>query len=95
MSTLDMRDYLHPRRTSESGEIEAPGPEVWVNFNYTGSGITGDYGDPFRTLAEARDKVAAGGTVKIMPGPKNEVITISKRMTIRAVPGPTTIGSSD
>jgi hypothetical protein len=93
---LDMRDGLnHPRRISESGDVEIAGVphEVWVNFRYSGSGQSqnGDFGDPFKTLTAARDKVAPGGTIKIVAGVATEPIVIKTRMNIQAVGGTATI----
>ncbi len=100
--TLDIRDFAaagdphfgihHPSRISESGEVERAGAnqEVWVDSMYPGTGPTaGDFGDPFRTLTDARDGVAVGGTINIIhTGAQNSRTVYSKRMTIRAVPGP-------
>jgi hypothetical protein len=80
----------HPSRKSESGEVERTGAnqEVWVDFNYPGTGPTaGDFGDPFRTLADAQNAVAVGGTIEILPGLKNEPIVLSRRMTLKSFPG--------
>jgi hypothetical protein len=95
--TLDMHDVYHPTRTSESGRVERAGwdihEEVWVDFNSPGNvSETGEVYRPLKSLAAAQNLVAPGGTVKIMPGLTNERIRISKRMTIKAVPGPATIG---
>jgi hypothetical protein len=48
--TLDMNDPWHPRRTSETGEIEEAGSnhEVWVDFGWKGSS-EGDFYRPFNT----------------------------------------------
>ena len=53
----------------------------------------------FRTVTSAsyvelsaQNLVAEGRTVKIMHGSTNERIRITKRMTIKAVPGPATVG---
>ena len=94
---LDMQTEIpfHPRRTSETGEIEAPfrNEVVWVDFNYMGGpGFAGDFGDPFPTLAAARDHVAVNGTINIVPGATSERIIIGKKMTLRSFPGSATIG---
>jgi hypothetical protein len=92
-----MHDVYHPTRTSESGVVEKAGwdvrQEVWVDFNSPGSiPEEGDVYHPFKSLAAAVNRVAVGGIIKIMPGSTGERIRISKRMTIRAVPGPVIIG---
>ena len=70
---LDLNDPMHPRRTSETGEVEEAGGnnEVWVNFGWTGP-TEGDFFDPFNTLTAAVNAVAAGGVIKIVPGWTNE-----------------------
>jgi hypothetical protein len=99
---LDMSDRFHPRRTSESGEVEAAGDnqEVWVDFGWNGlsqSGAPlaseGDFYRPYRTLAEAIQGVADGGVVKIVPGstPDRSALT-GKRLTISAPIGSVRIG---
>jgi hypothetical protein len=91
---LDARDINRPSRTSESGHVESAGAnqEVWVDSKYPGTGPTaGDFGDPFRTLTDAKKGVAVGGTINIInAGRQNAPTVFSKRMTIRAVPGPAT-----
>ena len=97
---LDMRDQFHPRRISESGEMETGGVpyEVWVDFGYTGNISEGDFYAPFKTLTEALEQVAEGGTINILNGTTPETPTIplaapkAQKFTIRAVPGPVTIG---
>ena len=93
--TLDMSDPWHPRRTSETGEVEEAGSnhEVWVDFAWTGPG-EGDFFHPFRTLAEATAAVANGGVIKIMPGSSNErhIIRNDKRVRLVAPIGGVTIG---
>lgn len=102
---LDMHDQAtgedplyglhHPTRTSETGAVEKAGSnnEVWVNFNYTATGLeqSGDFGDPFKTLAAARDHVAVGGTINIMPGSRMEPIVIKKALTLKSFPGSATV----
>jgi hypothetical protein len=94
--TLNMNDYHHPFRISESGQVEAAGAnqEVWVDFNYVGTGPTqaGDFGDPFKTLAAAVNAVAGGGTIKIVPGSKIEPMIITKPMTLVSFPGSAVLG---
>lgn len=101
---LDMHDKFHPVRTSESGDVERAGfdiqngavvraNEVWVDFNSRVAGREeGDFYRPLRTLTAAQDRVAAGGTIKIVPGSRNESIVLSKRMTIKSFPGTALIG---
>jgi hypothetical protein len=66
---LDMYDLTHPRRISETGEVEQAGfyNEVWVNFGWTGP-TEGDFFHPFNTLTAAVNAVADGGVVKVVPG---------------------------
>ncbi len=90
--TLDMRDMWHPVRTSETGQVEYGGQEVWVNFNY-GSNV-GDFGQPYRTLQAATSAFNSpypATTFKIMSGTEHESITINKPVTLIAVGGPVTI----
>jgi hypothetical protein len=95
--TLNMRDPHLPFRVSESGAVERAGVprEVWVDFNYgsPGTNQAGDFGDPFVTLAAARDRVAAGGTINIIPGSRNEPIVIRTPVTLKSFPGSATIGA--
>jgi hypothetical protein len=66
---------------------------IWVDFNYGGFPFEiGSYFLPYNTLAEGVAAVAAGGTIAIKPGSRNEVISITKAMTIVAIGGPATIG---
>jgi hypothetical protein len=95
--TLDMHDVYHPSRTSESGRVESAGwdtrEEVWVDFTSPGNvPEEGDVYHPLKSLAAAQNLAAVGGTIKIMPGSTNERIRITKRMTIKTVPGPATVG---
>jgi hypothetical protein len=66
---LDQYDPDHPRRTSETGEVEQAGynNEVWVNFGWKG-GLEGDFYHPFNSVAAAIGNVADGGVIKIVPG---------------------------
>ena len=93
--TLDMGDGLHPRRISETGEVEQAGynNEVWVDFDWKGP-TQGDACQPFNTLAGATAAVADGGIVKIIPGQTRDRTTIGggKRMTLVAPIGGVRIG---
>jgi subtilisin family serine protease len=67
---------------------------VWVDFNYTGSPNSGTYANPYKTMAQATNGVASGGTVWIRtPGSTSATMTISKSLTLRAYEGPGTIGN--
>ena len=83
-------------RISETGQVERAGirNEVWVNFDYVGPGTTGDFGDPFKTLAAAEAAVGDGGTIKIMPGTTSEkgIIHNNKRVRLVAPIGGVVIG---
>jgi hypothetical protein len=90
--TLDMRDMWHPMRTSETGQVEYGGQEVWVNFNYGDN--AGDFAQPYRTLANATNGFGSAfpATVfKIMAGTESESITINRPVKLVAVGGPVTI----
>jgi len=94
--TLDMHDLLHPRRISETGEIEQAGfdNEVWLDFDWKGPNM-GDACQPFSTIAGATAAVADGGVIKIIPGQTRERTTIGaggKRMKLVAPIGDVTIG---
>lgn len=93
--TLDMRDPLHPKRTSETGEVEEAGSnqEVWVDFGWQGPS-EGNFFRPFNTIAGATAAVADGGVIKIMPGSTSERPSIqnNKRMRLVAPIGGVTIG---
>lgn len=93
--TLDMSDQRHPRRTSETGEVEEAGSnhEVWANFGWRGPS-EGDFFRPFNTIATAAAAVADGGVIKIMPGWTNErpFLANNKRMRLVAPIGGVTIG---
>ena len=93
--TLDMRDQWHPKRTSETGEIEEAGNhhEVWVDFGWHGP-QDGDFFHPFNTLAGAAEVVADGGVIKIMPGVTHEtqLTHTNKRIRLVAPIGGVTIG---
>lgn len=96
--TLDMRDQWHPKRTSETGEVEEAGNnhEVWVDFDWQGKN-EGDFFQPFNSLAAAAAAVADGGVIKIVPGTTVRETTISrfnKRMRLVAPIGGVTIGHS-
>ena len=67
--------------------------QVWVDFTFNGTPEIGTFNNPYNTLAEGRDAVYAGGTLKLK-GPRSSpaTITISKAMTLQAVGGPATIG---
>ena len=67
--TLDMQDAAHPKRISESGEVEQAGSheEVWVDFAWDGE-MEGDFFHPFNTLSAALAAVSDGGVIKIVPG---------------------------
>jgi hypothetical protein len=90
--TLDMTDEHNPRRTSETGEVDYGGEEVWVNFNFGDN--SGDFAQPYRTLGNA---VAAlnqpnpATVFKIVSGVEHEAITISQPVQLTAVGGPVTI----
>ncbi len=91
---LDMSDKWHPRRVSETGEVEQAGSnnEVWVDFEWTGQ-TQGDFYHPFNTLAAAVAAVADGGTIKIMPGTSKETPSLSgKRIKLVAPIGDVYIG---
>jgi hypothetical protein len=83
---LDMSDPAHPRRISETGEIEQAGyhNEVWVDFDWTGPN-EGDFYRPYNTLAAAVAAVADGGVIKIAPGRSSETITIQGTKKFRVV----------
>ncbi|HEY2495478.1 MAG TPA: hypothetical protein VGK24_00285 [Candidatus Angelobacter sp.] len=70
---LDMRDELHPRRISETGEVEQAGfnNEVWVNFGWKGP-TEGDFFHPFNSMTAAAEAVAPGGTIRVVTGWTNE-----------------------
>lgn len=94
--TLDMSDQKHPKRISETGEVEESGfnNEVWVDFDWAGSS-EGDFFRPFKTIAAATAAVADGGVIKIMPGSTSErpVFAKGKRIRFTAPIGGVTIGS--
>jgi hypothetical protein len=94
--TLDMHDLLHPRRVSETGEIEQAGldNEVYVDFDWKGPN-QGDAFQPFSTLADATAAVADGGVIKVLPGQTRDRSTISgggKRLKLVAPIGGVSIG---
>jgi hypothetical protein len=92
---LDMGDQSHPRRTSETGEVEEAGSnhEVWVDFGWRGPS-EGDFFRPFNSIAAAAAAVADGGMIKIMPGWTTEkpLIQNNKRIRFVAPIGGVTIG---
>jgi hypothetical protein len=94
--TLDMSDALHPKRTSETGEVEQAGfdNEVWLDFDWEGPN-QGDACQPFNTIAGATAAVADGGVIKILPGQTRERMTIGggKQMKLVAPIGGVTIGA--
>ena len=65
--------------------------ERWVDFAYGGF-ENGSFANPFNTLAEGLNAVPRGGILNFKPGSSRETATISKRMTMRAVGGPVTLG---
>lgn len=95
--TLDMSDQWHPRRTSETGEVEEAGSnhEVWVDFGWEGP-TEGDFFRPFNTIAGAVAAVADGGVIKIMPGWTTEKPSFqsNKRIRLAAPIGDVSFGVS-
>ena len=93
---LDMDDQWHPKRTSETGEVEEAGfnNEVWVNFGYDGPS-EGDFFRPFNNIAAAAAAVADGGVIKIVPGWTTEKPSFLRKKRIRLVApiGGVTIGA--
>ena len=86
--TLDMSDQWHPKRTSETGEVEEAGSnhEVWVDFDWSGPS-EGDFFHPFKGVSDAVEAVADGGTIKIMPGSSQDRVPFhgnGKRVRITA-----------
>ena len=91
-----MSDLLHPKRISETGEVEQAGfdNEVWLDFEWKGPN-QGDAYQPFNTLTGATAAVAEDGIIKIVPGQTNERSPIGgKRMKLVAPIGGVTIGSA-
>jgi hypothetical protein len=91
---LDMSDQWHPKRTSETGEVEQAGSnqEVWVDFNWQGP-MEGDFFRPFNSIARALTVVADGGVIKIMPGMSREGHLLgTKKVKIVAPIGGVTFG---
>jgi hypothetical protein len=91
---LDLNDRWHPRRISETGELEQAGfnNEVWVDFDWDAES-EGDFFRPFKSLAAARDAVADGGTIRITPGRTPGPIQLAgKRMRLVAPIGGVTLG---
>jgi hypothetical protein len=96
--TLDMSDLLHPKRISETGEVEQAGfdNEIYLDFEWKGPN-EGDAFQPFSVLADATAAVADGGVIKILPGQTRDRSTITaggKRMKLVAPIGGVTIGSA-
>jgi hypothetical protein len=93
--TLDMTDQAHPKRISETGEVEEAGfnNEVWVDFGWTGP-YEGDFFRPFNTITAATAAVADGGVIKIMPGWTTEkpFFRRNKRFTLTAPIGNVKLG---
>jgi hypothetical protein len=94
--TLDMHDLLHPRRVSETGEVEQAGfdNEIYLDFEWKGPN-EGDAFQPFSVLADATAAVADGGVIKILPGQTRDRSTITaggKRMKLVAPIGEVGIG---
>jgi hypothetical protein len=91
---LDMSDQAHPRRTSETGEVEEAGNhhEVWVDFTWQGP-QEGDFFHPFNTLAGADAAVASGGVIKIMPGSTSERPILHQRARLVAPIGGVQFGA--
>jgi hypothetical protein len=94
--TLDMHDMWHPKRISETGEMEEAGSnhEVWVDFEWQGP-EEGDFFRPFKTIRAAVAAVADRGVVHILPGSTGERATFSSKKQIRFVAssGNVTIGA--
>jgi hypothetical protein len=94
---LDMTDIWHPKRTSETGEVEEAGNnhEVWVDFEWSGP-QDGDFFHPFSTLAAAYSAVAPGGVIRVMPGRTPETVTKMgpKSVTIVAPIGGVVLGAA-
>jgi hypothetical protein len=90
---LDMRDQWHPKRISETGEVEEAGNnhEVWVDFDWKGP-TEGDFFHPFNTLTAAIAGVAEGGVIKIMPGTTHEKPRLTKHVKFVAPIGGVFIG---
>jgi hypothetical protein len=92
---LDMSDKWHPKRTSETGEVEEAGSnhEVWVDFAWKGP-CEGDFFRPFNSIGAAVAAVADSGVIKIMPGSTGErpSIRTNKRIRFVATIGGVSIG---
>ncbi|TFB56687.1 hypothetical protein [Cryobacterium tagatosivorans] len=96
--TLDMTDAAHPRRTSETGEVEIAGPdsEVWLDFEWKGKS-EGDVCRPFNSLAAAIAAVRDAGTVRLVPGATTERSTLGaggKRVNLIAPIGGVVLGGA-
>lgn len=80
-------------------EIEvtsAPLPEVWVDFGFSGV-EDGTQSNPYDTLAEALERVTAGGTIKfkgdVATTASSETAAVNQDVTLRAVNGAVSIGA--
>jgi hypothetical protein len=65
---------------------------VWVDFTYGGALQFGTFTFPYKTLAQGVSAVSVGGTIDIKPGSSTEIMTITKKMEVRAVGGAVKIG---
>jgi M6 family metalloprotease-like protein len=66
--------------------------ETWVDFQYNGTQV-GTFAQPFKTLSQAVNAASHGGTVKFKTsGASAETLSITKRLDLRAIGGPVTIG---
>ncbi len=76
---LDMTDQAHPRRISETGEVETAGAhqEVWVDFTWSGP-HEGDFFHPFNTIADAANAVDDGGVIRLMPGTRRVCLALRR-----------------
>jgi hypothetical protein len=66
--------------------------EVWINFSYGNN--SGDFAQPYRSLATATNAFASPfppKRFKIMAGTTQESITLNQPVTLIAVGGPVTI----
>jgi hypothetical protein len=67
------------------------GQVIWADFAYGGT-ESGTFTQPYNTLAEGVNAVAAGGTLRIKTGSSAATSTITKAMHIEAYGGSVTIG---
>ena len=65
--------------------------DVWVDFVYTGT-ERGTASQPYNTFQEGVDAVGHGGTLRVRAGQSGESGRVTKRVRVRAVGGPVTIG---